>query len=323
MNKLMKIPYDYKKIKLENIFTNSILEEYESSKIQTENSKFVFGDLKFPISFAKDRPYTISSFVTSIDGKIAFLDAPEGPFIAQKNFLDPVGADADFWILNLMRANADGIIVGAGTMRQEPDMTAHVFDVELESKRVEIGKQSIPYNIISSLDGNDIPFDHMLFKSEVPIIINTSPKGFGFIKNNLEREFFVIEIPKGFQIEKEIIEKIIIDNKNSGKIPVIVTGEGRFTDTDSLFKVLKYMGIDILLVESPSYVHHLISEAKLDEVILNYSTVYIGGNAIGLGNNMKSFSSENHPHTEILSLHMHSPSFLYFRHKFNYNFYKG
>lgn len=128
-----------------------------------------------------------------------------------------------------MRANADGIIVGAGTMRQEPNMTAHVFDEELESKRAEIGKQSIPYNIISSLDGSDIPFDHILFKSEVPIIINTSPKG--------------------FQIEKEDIEKIIIDNKNLGKIPVIVTGEGRFTDTNSLFKVLKYMGIDILLVE--------------------------------------------------------------------------
>lgn len=323
MNTLIKIPYDYKKIKLDNIFRNSILEEYVSSKIQTENSKFVFGDLKFPTTFPKDRPYTISSFVTSIDGKIAFLDAPEGPFIAQKNFLDPVGADADFWILNLMRANADGIIVGAGTMRQEPNMTAHVFDEELESKRAEIGKQSIPYNIISSLDGSDIPFDHILFKSEVPIIVNTSPKGFEVIKNNLEREFFVIEIPKGFQIEKEDIEKIIIDNRNLGKIPVIVTGEGRFTDTNSLFKVLKYMGIDILLVESPSYVHHLISEAKLDEVILNYSTVYIGGNAIGLGNNMKSFTSENHPHTEILSLHMHSSSFLYFRHKFNYNFYKG
>lgn len=114
-------------------------------------------------------------------------------------------------------------------MRQEPNMTAHVFDEELESKRAEIGKQSIPYNIISSLDGSDILFDHILFKSEVPIIINTSPKG--------------------FQIEKEDIEKIIIDNKNLGKIPVIVTGEGKFTDTNSLFKVLKYMGIDILLVE--------------------------------------------------------------------------
>lgn len=323
MNTLTKIPYDYKKIKLNNIFENSILERYVSSKIQTENSKFVFGDLKFPKDLPKDRPYTISSFVTSIDGKIAFLDAPEGPFIAQKNFLDPTGADADFWILNLMRANADGIIIGAGTMKQEPNMTAHVFDEELEKKRVEIGKKAIPYNIISSLEGSDIPFNHMLFKSEVPIIINTSQKGFEVIKDNLKREFFVIEIPNGFQIEKEVIEKMILDNENMDKIPVIVTGVGRYTDTDSLFKVLKYMGIDILLVESPSYVHHLISETKLDEVILNYSTVYIGGNAIGLGNNMKSFTSENHPHTEILTLHMHSPSFLYFRHKFNYEFYKG
>lgn len=86
MNILIKISYDYKKIKLDNIFRNSILEEYVSSKIQTENSKFVFGDLKFPTTFPKDRPYTISSFVTSIDGKIAFLDALEGPFIAQKIF---------------------------------------------------------------------------------------------------------------------------------------------------------------------------------------------------------------------------------------------
>ncbi|MGL4561367.1 MAG: RibD family protein [Brevinema sp.] len=323
MNTLAKIPYDYKKIKLNNIFENTILEKYISSKIQTENSKFVFGDLKFPKDLPENRPYTISSFVTSIDGKIAFLDAPEGPFIAKKNFLDPTGADADFWILNLMRANADGIIIGAGTMRQEADMTAHVFDAELEKKRVEVGKNAIPYNIISSLNGSDIPFDHILFKSGVPIIINTSQKGYESIKNSLERPFFLIEIPKNHEIKKADIENLVLNNKNTDKIPVIVTGEGRYTDTNSLFEVLKYMGIDRLLVESPSYVHHLISEAKLDEIILNYSTVYIGGNAISLGNNMNSFTSENHPHTEILTLHMHSPSFLYFRHKFNYEFYKG
>lgn len=323
MNTLVKIPYDYEAIKLKNIFTNPILEEYQSSEIQTENSKLVFGDLKFPKTLPEDRPYTMASFVTSIDGKIAFNDAPEGPFIAQKNFLDPNGASTDFWILNLMRANADGIIVGAGTMKQEAEMTAHVFDAELEKKRAEKGMNPIPYNIVSSLDGSDIPFDHILFNGIVPVIINTSQNGYKVIKENLKREFFTVEVPKNSNISKEEILKIFNCEENKNKIPVIVTGEGRYTDTNDLFKVLKYIGINKLLVESPSYVHHLISESKLDEVILNYSAVYIGGNAISLGNNMKSFTSTNHPHTEILTLHMHSPSFLYFRHKLNYDYYKA
>lgn len=323
MNTLVKIPYDYEAIKLKNIFANPILEEYQSSEIQTENSKLVFGDLKFPKTLPEDRPYTMASFVTSIDGKIAFNDAPEGPFIAQKNFLDPNGASTDFWILNLMRANADGIIVGAGTMKQEAEMTAHVFDAELEKKRAEKGMNPIPYNIVSSLDGSDIPFDHILFNGIVPVIINTSQNGYKVIKENLKREFFTVEVPKNSNISKEEILKIFNCEENKNKIPVIVTGEGRYTDTNDLFKVLKYIGINKLLVESPSYVHHLISEAKLDEVILNYSAVYIGGNAISLGNNMKSFTSTNHPHTEILTLHMHSPSFLYFRHKLNYDYYKA
>lgn len=321
MNNLFKIPYNYDDIKLNRIYTNPILENYENSEIQTENSKKVFGELKFPKDLPKDRPYTTASFVTSIDGKIAFLDAPEGPFIAQKNFLDQNGGSADFWILNLMRANVDGIIVGAGTMQQEANMTAHVFDAELERRREEIGLRDIPYNIVSSLDGSDIPFDHILFNGEVPVIINTSPNGYKVVKENIKNEFFAIEIPKNSVIDENEIKELLEKNKN--KVPVIVTGEGRYTETDSLFKVLKIMGVNKLLVESPSYVHHLISEGKLDELILNYSAVYIGGNAISLGNNMKSFTSENHPHTELLTIHMHSPSFLYFRHKFNYDFYKG
>lgn len=321
-NSLFKIPYNYEKIKLQTLFFNPILEEYKSSDIQTKNSNLVLGDLKFPTTLPEDRPYTMASFVTSVDGKIAFPDAPEGPFIAQKNFLDPEGANTDFWILNLMRANSDGIIVGAGTMQQEAEMTAHIFDEELEDKRVELGLNPIPYNIISSLDGTDIPFDHILFNGLVPVIINTSEKGYEIVKENIKREFYLIKISEDDVIDEMTIKDTFTSEKNKNKIPVIVTGKGRYTNTSHLFKVLKYLGINKLLVESPSYVHHLITEAKLDEIILNYSAVYIGGKAVSLGSSMNSFTSENHPHTEILNLYMHSPSFLYFRHKLNYDYYK-
>jgi hypothetical protein len=78
------------------------------------------------------------------------------------------------------------------------------------------------------------------------------------------------------------------------------------------------MGMERALVESPSYCHVLMQDALLDELTLNYSCLYIGGIAVGLGNGMEPFTSTRHPESELLSIHMHSPSFLYFRHRLRY-----
>ena len=48
----------------------------------------------------------------------------------------------------------------------ESDYTAHVFSRQLEDARVAAGMQPVPWNIISSLDATDIPFDHLLFKTK-------------------------------------------------------------------------------------------------------------------------------------------------------------
>ena len=65
----------------------------------------------------RDRPYTFSSIVLSSDGKMAYQDNPSGPLVAKNNFLDPDGSLGDFWVLNVLRSYADGIIVGANTLR--------------------------------------------------------------------------------------------------------------------------------------------------------------------------------------------------------------
>ena len=38
----------------------------------------IYGDLKF-LELHEDRPCTYTSLVTSLDGRIAFTDAPQGP----------------------------------------------------------------------------------------------------------------------------------------------------------------------------------------------------------------------------------------------------
>ena len=131
--------------------------------------------------------------MTSLDGRIAFTDAPQGPLIAKLNKYDPAGADTDWFILNMLRAVSDGVMLGAGTMNAEADYTCHVFDQDMEDMRIEAGKNPVPWNIITSLDATDIPFDHVLFNTpEVPVMISTSKQGVELVKDKIKNNYFVV-----------------------------------------------------------------------------------------------------------------------------------
>ena len=174
---LFKMPFDIDKTRVHQIYRSETLDRAGVETISCDEMKEIYGELKFDKLY-EDRPYTYTSLVTSIDGRIAFTDAPQGPLIAKLNQYDGDGAGADWWILNMLRAVSDGDIIGAGTMNAESDYTAHVFSRQLEDARVAAGMQPVPWNIISSLDATDIPFDHLLFKTkEVPVIISTSASG--------------------------------------------------------------------------------------------------------------------------------------------------
>ncbi len=312
-----KIDYNYEKIKLNRIFENKKIKKYPNKGIQTEESKNVYGKLKFPI-LPPNRTYTMATFVTSIDGKVAYLDDPAGPIVAKSNSLDPRGAVADFWVLNLMRANCDAIFAGAVTLQKEPDGTVCVFDKGLEKARIENGLKPAPWVIICSLDGSDIPFEDKVIKQQ-DVIFNTSPVGLKYIEKNMSKEYFSVgPFNSEDEYNNEKLKELFIKNK-SKKIPIIATGKGRQTNSKVLLHILKLWGFDKAMVESPSYFHSLLREELLDEATINYSCVYIGDKAVGLGKGMKSFTSKDHPHSEMLTIHTHSPSFFYFRHEFIYD----
>lgn len=313
---LFKMPIETERVKVERIYASDELAKCSDATPTCQKIKDVYGELKF-LELHEDRPCTYTSLVTSLDGKIAFTDAPQGPLIAKLNKYDVAGADTDWFILNMLRSVSDGIMVGAGTMQAEADFTGHIFDQDLEDMRIEAGMPPVPWNIITSLDASDIPFDHILFNTpEVPVMISTSLEGVKLVEERIKNPYIVIAAPAKADVTDEMVEKMRA--AAPGTVIVIGTGETA-PDSTAVLYLLKRYGIDRLLVETPSYMHYLVSQKLMDELFFNYSCIYVGGQALSIGKFGKEFGSEDHPHTRMLSIHSHSDHFFYLRHKLLYD----
>lgn len=316
--KLPTIDFDVKSISLETIFENEkqlkLINANSLIKQTPEKIKQAYGEFYFPAALP-ERPYTFASFVFSIDGKIGFEDNPIGPLISQKNKLDPQGGLIDFWFLNLLRTYSDVIILGAKTLQVEPEASGHIFDLELERARVkDLHKTNrVPINLVVSLDATDIPFDHDIFKHpERKVWINTSPEGVNYLQENCPHAMLTIT-PKPNENYAEYKEKILTHDG----IVVICTGKGNLTNAEILLSSLRKLGMQHVLIESPSYSWHLMQKGLLDEAFINYSGLFAGG-PITFGLN-QPFTAEDHPHTEFLKIAIHQSNFIYTRQKLIYN----
>jgi len=69
------------------------------------------GNLSFP-SAPEERPYCIANFVSTLDGVVSFNlpGQSEGTQISQSN-------EEDRFIMGMLRASADAIVVGSGTLQ--------------------------------------------------------------------------------------------------------------------------------------------------------------------------------------------------------------
>src|ERR1700693_4378016 len=80
----------------------------------------LYGDLRFPMDV--DKPYVVANLVTSLDGVVSF-DLPGHPGGGDISGSNP----HDRMVMGLLRAAADAVIVGAGTLRATP---GHVWTAE-------------------------------------------------------------------------------------------------------------------------------------------------------------------------------------------------
>ena len=275
-----------------------------------------YGEVKFPPA-PDNRPYLFASIVESMDGKICYMDDTHGDLIAGANLRDPEGALGDFWVLNMLRFYCDGVIIGARILQTDEVMWVNTYDKELADLRMDyLGKKHLaPAHIVVSFDATDIPYEHMIFDVDAPLIIATSPNGLAYAKNKLQQDFLTIGPYKNIQeIDLEIINGLL-EQKERQRL-LISTGEGSNTDGKILLYLLKHLGLERVLVESPSYMTYLMSEACMDEMFMNYSSVFAAGK-IGFGTFL-DFSVKNHPHSDLIQIGLHKANFIATRQKMIY-----
>ena len=136
----------------------------------------LYGPLRFPQR--QNRSYVIGNFVSTLDGVVS-LSVPGqsggGPISGE--------FQQDRMVMGLLRAIADAVVVGAGTVRA---VRNHVWTPEYvfpklaqvyAALRGEMGKDGPPLNVIVTSSGR-LDFDRRVFQSgEVPVLIVTTSEG--------------------------------------------------------------------------------------------------------------------------------------------------
>jgi riboflavin biosynthesis pyrimidine reductase len=160
----------------------------------------VYGRLAFPPH--PGRPYVIGNFVTSLDGVTSLLvpgQAGGGPISG----FNP----HDRLVMGLLRAAADAVIVGAGTLRAVPHhiwTPAYVCPALADAYqrlRAILGKPGPPLNVIVTARADVDPGLRVFQSDEVPVLIVTTLTG--------ARHLRELGLPSSVQVmEEESVDRL-------------------------------------------------------------------------------------------------------------------
>ena len=136
-------------------------------------------DGELHIALHPDRPTVVANFVTTLDGVVAFdVDESSGGGEVSGFF------DLDRFVMGLLRAMADAVLVGAGTVRSAPthEWTArrvHRASTALYAEwRAGMGVGSPqPTTIVATASGGLDPSHPGLSAPDVPVIVATTEAG--------------------------------------------------------------------------------------------------------------------------------------------------
>ncbi|MGC8634707.1 MAG: RibD family protein [Candidatus Limnocylindrales bacterium] len=134
------------------------------------------GPLAIPLHAG--RPTVIVNFVESLDGVVALPDGPRGGGSSISG-----GAEADRFVMALLRALADAVVVGAGTVRAAPAHewtprgVAPAWATPCATWRAQLGLAAQPTTVVVSAAGS-LPAAHRgLSLQDVPVLVATTAAG--------------------------------------------------------------------------------------------------------------------------------------------------
>lgn len=124
-----------------------------------------YADLELSERAGPDRPYVVANFVASLDGRASLTGESA-----------PLSNPADRALFHELRAQADAILVGTGTLRVER-YGRLAKNAELRAKRERAGLRADPLGVVISRS-LDVPFDIPLFQDpDSTVVLYTAEDG--------------------------------------------------------------------------------------------------------------------------------------------------
>ncbi|MBF6612471.1 MAG: dihydrofolate reductase family protein [Chloroflexi bacterium] len=214
----------------------------------------IYGSLRFPAPHG--RPYVIGNLVTSLDGVVS-LGIPgqaSGKEISGFNMHDRL-------LMGILRAAADAVVSGAGTLRASPDHVLtpeHAFpsmEGAYRQLRATLGKARVPLNVVVSGSGDLAP-DLSILGGEVPALVVTTEEGLRRITQ------------PGKLSKQAMTEEVTVD---------AVESSGPLT-ARAILDAITRAGYDgLVLVEGgPHLMASFFAEGCLDEMFLTLSPQVVG-----------------------------------------------
>jgi riboflavin biosynthesis pyrimidine reductase len=190
-------------------------------------------------------PALYSNFVLSMDGVVTLGSKPSAGSILSGKY------PADRFLMGLLRACADAVIIGAGTLRATPGhlwTPAHVYPdlaTEFTSLRSRLGRATEPQLVVITASGDIDPSHPALVKGALVVATDDGAR---------------------------IVERILPPSSK-----VIAMGKGAKVDLREVIAALRARELEVLLTEGgPHLMGGLIDAGLMEEVFLTISPVVAG-----------------------------------------------
>ncbi len=255
-----------------------------------------YGPFGFPAPADARRPYISSNFVMGLDGRASFRELKgrvDGKTVSRSS--------EDRWLMDFLRAHHDGQLIGANTLRDEPNPEGHGWDYGIDDEELRIyrqetlglGKQRV---LVLSGSGN----------IDVTLRLFSSPRV----------EPWIITAREGYKNLRSQLKRLGLE----GTIKIISVGEGTQVDLATATQLLRQEhGIRTLLCEGgPTLYGEFLKNQLIDEDFRTMSLQVLGestepGIDRPTAYGHVSYTPELAPWFRLISLHYALPHHAFFR----------
>lgn len=234
---------------LETLFDLGPVERGDVRGLTAELAARYGGDLR--IGLRTDRPTVVANFVETLDG-VAALDAEGRTGGGEVSGFSPT----DRFVMGLLRALADVVLVGAGTVRASsrgrwtPDAVAPDAAPAFGRLRADLGLPAQPTTLIVTASGALDPDQRVFHDPSAPVVVASPPRGFDRLRR--------IGLPAHVRLE-----------------PL-----GADSTSQDLLAVATWLGARLVTCEGgPRLIGQLVGTGALDELFLTLAPQLVGRDA--------------------------------------------